>query len=117
MSKVILSALMLIGTTVIWDLQAQQMVDPTRPQNFKLDSVQSNDNARNGGAITVSAVFIFGERKTAVINGDTVIEGQSWQGNKVKKVHEGGVVLVVQGRETELLINQHSIKKDASNDF
>ncbi|GAB5381696.1 MAG: hypothetical protein Alis3KO_35790 [Aliiglaciecola sp.] len=117
MNRVFYNALLAAAFALSKGAIAQQMVDPTQPQDF-IPTTAANSEASGGAtAIIISAVFINGERKTAVINGDTVTEGQTWQGNKVKKVHKGGVVLVMQGRETELFINQHSIKKDASNDF
>lgn len=117
MNKAINFYLLVPGILLSFSAGSQQMVDPTQPQNFTPAASSNNDAANGTAAILVTAVFIHGERKTAVINGDTVSEGQNWQGNKVKKVHKGGVVLVKQGRETELFINQYSIKKDASNDF
>lgn len=97
---------------------AQKMVDPTKPQGFIAGAATGEQAGSTiGSSLVVSAVFIKGDSKRAVINGDSVIEGQSWKGNTVKKIHKNGVVLIVQGRETELFVNQFSIKKDATNDF
>jgi hypothetical protein len=96
----------------------QQLIDPTQPQGFMSGAKGSEIATDNSNApLVVSAVFIKDGSKLAVINGESVAEGQSWKGNKVKSIHKNGVVLIVQGRETELNINQFSIKKDASNDF
>ncbi|MDC0601475.1 MSHA biogenesis protein MshK [Aliiglaciecola sp.] len=96
---------------------AQQPVDPTRPQGFIASASGSESSSVVTSALVVSAVFIKENSKSAVINGDSVTEGQDWKGNKVKKIHKNGVVLIVQGRETELFVNPFSIKKDATNDF
>lgn len=96
----------------------QKMIDPTKPQGFIAGSAAGEQAGSTiGSSLIVSAVFIKGDSKRAVINGDSVIEGQNWKGNTVKKIHKSGVVLIVQGRETELFVNQFSIKKDATNDF
>ena len=97
---------------------SQTLIDPTMPQDF-IGGANGNEKSTDNTKVpfVVSAVFIKDGSKLAVINGDSVAEGQSWKGNKVKSIHKNGVVLIVQGRETELNINQFSIKKDVSNDF
>lgn len=114
-----------MGKSLFWiclfitlQASAQQLFDPTKPQGFIAGTGLSTDSADTAdSAIIVSAVFIKNGSKSAVINGESVAEGQSWKGNRVKTIHKNGVVLDIQGRETELFINQYSIKKDASNDF
>ncbi|GAA0856530.1 hypothetical protein [Aliiglaciecola litoralis] len=115
MGRKILVAVLLLATC---NIQAQQLVDPTQPQGFTAGtSVKSDSTDTSNSTIVVSAVFIKGASKLAVLNGESVAEGQNWKGNTVKMIHKNGVVLVTQGRETELFINQNSIKKDASNDY
>ncbi|GAC13791.1 hypothetical protein [Aliiglaciecola lipolytica] len=106
------------GLVASFAIGAQQPVDPTKPKGVGILGLGKTELGETGAApIVLSAVFIKNTSKIAVINGESVLEGQSWKGNQVKKIHKDGVVLVVDGRETELLLNQYSIKKDASNDF
>ncbi|WJG09702.1 hypothetical protein [Aliiglaciecola sp. LCG003] len=95
----------------------QQLSDPTQPKGFIAGNSAAGKESGSSSIIAVSAVIIKSTGNHAVLNGDTVAEGQRWHGYIVEKVHDKGVVLSAQGRETELFINQFSIKKDASNDF
>ncbi|MEP4891238.1 MAG: hypothetical protein ABJV04_14520 [Aliiglaciecola sp.] len=106
-----------IGMLLCFSLQAKQLIDPTKPKGAGLLTLKSSEGEDGPAPIILTAVFIKANSKVAVINGESVAEGQTWRGNQVKKINKDGVVLVVDGRETDLLLNQHSIKKDASNDF
>ncbi|GAA6184463.1 hypothetical protein [Aliiglaciecola sp. NS0011-25] len=106
-----------LGLLLSFALGAQQLIDPTKPKGAGLLTTKSNEDENGPAPIVLTAVFIKSNSKVAVINGESVLEGQSWRGNQVKKINKDGVVLIVDGRETDLLLNQYSIKKDASNDF
>jgi len=96
---------------------AKELVDPTKPKNFAIQSADGDVDASNSSSIKLSAVFIKSKSKYAVINGQTVAEGQSWNGYELTRVHAGGIVLKNQDGEKAVLVNNNSIKKDASNDF
>ncbi|GAB2681259.1 hypothetical protein [Aliiglaciecola aliphaticivorans] len=106
-----------LGVMLCFSLGAKQLVDPTKPKGVGLLAAKSGKDEGGPAPILLTAVFIKANSRVAVINGESVAEGESWRGNQVKKINKDGVVLIVDGRETDLLLNQYSIKKDASNDF
>ena len=96
---------------------ASELVDPTRPQNYNpnFNGVVTDNSKSN--SIKLSAIFIRPQGKYAVVNGETLVEGQSWNGYEITRVHANGIILKNQDGEKEILVNNNSIKKDASNDF
>lgn len=96
---------------------AKELVDPTKPKHFAMQNTGGVVDVPNSNGIKLSAVFIKPNGKYAVINGATVAEGQSWNGYELTRVNAGGIVLKNQDGEKIVLVNNNSIKKDASNDF
>lgn len=109
--------LLIVGITLSAQIAASELVDPTRPKSFSSGSVGPNSDIPNSNVLKLSAVFIKSTGKYAVINGETVAEGQSWNGYELTRVHAGGIVLKNQDGEKVVQVNNFSIKKDASNDF
>jgi hypothetical protein len=99
-------------------LQAQNQQDPTRPQALNTQVLVGQNNAGEGGAVRVSAVFINGSNKHAIVNGEFLAEGQVWQGFEVLEINQSGVVLVSQEGPLTILIDKNlNIKKDSENGF
>ena len=99
-----------------FQVNALELLDPTRPQNYNaLSNGVTKDNVESN--IKLSAIFIKSKGKYAVVNGEMVVEGQSWNGYEITRVHANGIILKNQDGEKEVLVNNNSIKKDASNDF
>lgn len=96
----------------------QHLPDPTQPQSSTQLNSAENKIIDGFPKIEVSAVFINGTRKHAIVNGQTLSEGQQWQGFKLLQVTSLGVVLAnQQGPKTFLIDNNINIKKDLENGF
>lgn len=97
-------------------LYAQQLVDPTRPltKAARTSDGMSQDGFPN---LILSAVFINGDSKHAILNGQSVAEGQNWNGFQLVKVLQGSIVLSNKQQKKEFFINKNKFKKDASHDF
>ena len=97
----------------------QVLNDPTRP--LKGAGAKGSDGTtvdENGfPGINVSAVFINGRNKHAILDGQDVKEGQNWRGMTLIQVHQEGVILANQQGRREYLITNNNIKKDSVNEF
>lgn len=112
-------ALMLIVLIVVSGTNAQELVDPTRPKSQSAKAQTENGLGADGFPnVNLSAVFINNKNKHAVMNGQSIAEGEQWKGFQVTKVHRNGVILMnKENKKKEFLINNNNVKKDASNDF
>lgn len=117
MLKSVQSLSIAIASLICIQVGAKELVDPTKPKNFAVQSTDDTTETPSSNSIKLSAVFIKSKGKYAIINGQTVAEGQSWNGFELTRVHAGGIVLKNQDGEKAVLVNYNSIKKDASNDF
>ena len=101
------------------EAQYAVLPDPTKPVNVpaKGETDDQGNDADGFPRVKIEAVFLQGESKTAVINGQTVQEGQSWKGFNLLKVHANGVVLADAEKQKEFLINNYNFLKDATDDF
>lgn len=96
---------------------AEPLIDPTMPKGY-LPSADGQLSTSQGNAdIVLSAVFIRGQNRYAVLNGDTVAQGESWKGFTVIEVNANRVILQSQDNRQEILVNPQPIKKDVANDF
>lgn len=101
------------GSSLVY---AQQSVDPTRPATAAGASVTGSSVS----SIQVSAVFLSENHARAIINGKSVEKGQRFGSYTLVDVTSDGVVVRTddaRGQSKVILINNHSIKKDVSNDF
>lgn len=82
---------------------AQELSDPTRPP-ARLASPQAADSGTDGVPVLQSVLVGRGPgaRRIAVIDGDTVREGDSWRGARVARIAAGEVVLA-KGKERQVL--------------
>jgi hypothetical protein len=111
-----------IGFCLIYSLsaavQAQVQLDPTRPPEQDTQVLAGQSGVDSGGQLRVSAVFISGSNKHAIVNGEFLSEGQLWQGFEVLEINPEGVVLASQEGYTTILIDKKlNIKKDSENGF
>ena len=115
MIRVLLVALLV---ACVCQSHAQQLVDPTKPKIIPNQSESADGEQIDGfPQVKVSAIFINQEKRHAILNGQSVNEGDRWKGMLLAKVHQNGIVLVNnENVEKEFTINQN-VKKDASHDF
>lgn len=92
----------------------QVLVDPTRP----FDAAPST-SARGEIADTLilSAIFINGDHKHAIINGMNVKEGQDVAGKTLISISKGRVILRGAKGSQELYVNHSQFIKDANDGF
>ncbi len=100
-------------------INAQQLVDPTRPKTQSAIAQSENGLGADGfPKVNLSAIFINENNKHAVMNGQSIAEGEQWKGFRVAQVHHDGVILMnKEKKKKEFLINNNNVKKDASDDF
>lgn len=91
---------------------AQGLTDPTRPQNVskQMDEPQQN-------ALSLTAIFISGNGKHAIINGKSYREGQVISGFEVLLISSNKVELSGPEGKQSLFVNNNNFKKDAHNGF
>lgn len=97
---------------------ALQLVDPTKPK-VKPNQLASTEGGQIDGfpQVKVSAIFINQGSRRAILNGQSVLEGEKWKGMLLAQVNRNGIVLINnENVEKEFMINQN-VKKDASHDF
>ena len=99
--------------------QAETLRDPTQPimNNSALGSGQQGLSADGFPQVKIEAVFLHGDHKRAVINGETLVEGQDWKGFNLLKIHPNGVILSNAEKQKEFLINNNNFLKDTTDDF
>ncbi|MDN4501930.1 hypothetical protein QX776_05930 [Alteromonadaceae bacterium BrNp21-10] len=99
-------------------VQAQTLSDPTRPLTFDGDTTNTQPQGRQADgfpAISVSAIFISPSSKYAIINGNTLFEGQGWSNVLVTKITLNTVTLAIEDVVKTFEIQPTTIKKDVSN--
>lgn len=111
--KIQLSMAMLF--IICGQLWAQQLVDPTRPVSAQMATPDSQ--ARAPSTIQLKAVFSKGASKYAIINGETVTEGQQIAGFTVVLIAPNRVVLLGSDGRQEFFVNNTHFKKDINNGF
>jgi hypothetical protein len=101
------------------DVLAQNKVlpDPTKPPIVPGDEVVVTEDGEVSGAVKLSAIFIQPSSRSAIINNDTVVEGQTWNGMEVVAIHPRKVVLKNESGIQELVLNDIIIKRDAKNEL
>ena len=99
--------------------QAETLRDPTQPMvnNSTRGTGQQGLSADGFPQVKIEAVFLQGDNKRAVINGETLVEGQDWKGFNLLKIHPNGVILSNTERQKEFLINNNNFLKDTTDDF
>lgn len=97
---------------------AQNLQDPTKPlvnSNLQTGASSQKDNGSQGFELT--AIMIREQHKQAIINGQSVEEGQILQDYQVISISQHKVVLSGVDGEQSLVINKNNVKKDINNDF
>ncbi|MCB1844601.1 MAG: hypothetical protein KDI09_16690 [Halioglobus sp.] len=80
----------ILAALILYSSANAELTDPTRPGNL-LPEVEA---ARAEGELRVSAVFISGDRRIAVINGQRLREGESIGGATVSAIARNKVSFV-----------------------
>ncbi|MFT6896126.1 MAG: MSHA biogenesis protein MshK [Paraglaciecola sp.] len=111
--KIPLSIAMLV--VICGQLWGQQRVDPTRPVQPQISAPDTE--ARASSIIELKAVFSKGVSKYAIINGETVTEGQQIAGFTVVLIAANRVVLLGSEGRQEFFVNNTHFKKDVNNGF
>lgn len=96
-----------LSVFVVFSVRAQQIElrDPTRPNIMtNNDTSLPGDNAdvSQVGGITLSGIVIQPGVRVAILNGQRVLQGESWQGFNVSQV--GFYHVLLKNDETELTI-------------
>ncbi|KXI30102.1 hypothetical protein [Paraglaciecola hydrolytica] len=94
-------------------LSVQGKTDPTRPQNYTKNMLSEEQN----NELSLSAIFVTGNTKQAIINGLSYGEGQSVYAYKVVSISANKVELSGPQGKQLLFINNNNVKKDAKNGF
>lgn len=76
---------------------ADKLIDPTQPLFGAGSSSGSTEKA-----LILESILIAGDRKVAVINGQSVTEGQTVSAAKVKKILPGKVFVLHHGKQKSL---------------
>ena len=98
----------------------QVLVDPTRPslRNKTIATQGQNPESNGANPLQVSATFINGKNKHAIINGMPYKEGQSVHGFKLISIAKNKITVVnSDGQQTFFVTNNFNIKKDTTNGF
>lgn len=108
---------MLIGGLLLTcgQLNGQQLIDPTRPVAQAM--LPPGNVGQGSSAMQLNAVFSQGPNKYAIINGETVQEGQQIAGLTLMTISPNGVVLTGNNGRQELFVNNTHFKKDSNNGF
>lgn len=111
--------LTLLISAIVLPLEAQELTDPTQPRNAVLSPATTGHTGKDG--LTLQAVFIGTQERYAIINGQTLNQGDSINGFELVAVTATTVTMrdTIQGSEkqTTLMLNNSAIKKDRSHDF
>ena len=91
--------------------------DPTKPPVVVSGDIVDGAESQSSTGARLTAVFIKPSGRSAVINSDTVLEGQTWNGMEVLAIHPKKVVLKNENGTQELVLNDVIIKRDAQNEF
>ncbi len=109
-----LTLLLAIGLSA--PVQAEQLMDPTRPANQPV--VQGQTPSQSKEALQLDAIVKRGDRHFAVIGGQVVWVGGKWQQFEVTSIDATRVILVAEQTQKILqLPHSVSIKKESNNDF
>lgn len=98
----------------------QVLVDPTRPAySNNMIGMSGQDSDSNGPKpLKLSATFINGQNKHAIINGISYEEGQSMHGFELISIAKNMITVKnTDGQKTFYVTNSFNIKKDTTNDF
>lgn len=93
--------------------QATQLErDPTRPINYQVAS--GNSGGPRSVKLNLSSVLISAQRKVAIINGQSLHEGQAIPGSAARllSIHSQGVWIEESGSRRELRLAPSIIKKN-----
>lgn len=94
MPKVAYTGLLVVLLAAVTPANSAELRDPTRPTFVG----QAADNDGPVAAISVTAVFISGERRIAVVNGQRLRVGQSVGGAVVRAINPNNVTFERDGR-------------------
>ena len=106
--------LILAGCMAITQVQAQGLPDPTRPLDLKSEVGMAQDGFPQ---VKINAVFVTAQGVHAIINGQSVNVGDSWQGLTLISLTRDSVVLARGQERKEYFITNTTFKKDVTNDF
>lgn len=106
-------------------IEAQLLVDPTKPPRDRTletedgseEIIETRVDASGIPNARVTAIFVSNEARYAIINGDTVFEGETWRNVKVAKVNLSSVVLQNENNKKEIKINNINIIKESAHDY
>lgn len=101
---------------------AQVLPDPTQPANRPTAGSGKDKTLDGFPAVSLQAIFNRDQRTYAIVNGETLAVGDSFEDFAVVAITDAGITLSgkVRGNtvQREFLIDNNSdIKKDSSNDF
>ena len=74
------------------------LADPTAP----LQGLQKNTASNENAAITLNAILTGDGRRLAVINGETVGEGERFNGGRLISITQHGVLIDTNGKQQRL---------------
>lgn len=102
----------LLSTTNV--VVGKDLRDPTQPSNYISPDAKPGSTEKT--EVKVSAIFISGDQKSAVVNGKIVKEGDDLLGAKITSITPTMIVLENERGKMELKIVTASVLKDVKND-
>ena len=99
-----------ILVVALFAMQVQaELRDPTRPSYISNETASYLAEVQN--RYELSSVLVGDNRRSAVINGKRVTEGDWIDSARVEKIGKSGVTIKVQNTEIKLALSAYDIKK------
>ncbi|MBW7472991.1 hypothetical protein K0B93_18500 [Marinobacter sp. F4218] len=93
---------MVVGCWLAFAGPAVALQDPTRPPGFDEPQAQALPMTD----LALQSILVGAERRLAVINGEPRVEGQAFDGVRVRQIHRDRVDVVDRGRVRTLYLDE-----------
>lgn len=103
MSKCLLILIVLLTCEYVSAKELRAVIDPTRPLGYRASSIQKSP-------LKLQAIFWGQGRKEAIVNGQSVKEGDSVQGKRIVQIKPQAIVYENNGGRYTLLLRPSIFK-------
>jgi len=102
---------LLITTVIVFPLTAgAELIDPTRPASYTPASVAQKE----AGGWKISSIIIGDDRRVAIIDGRSVMQGDELHGMKVISISPYDVILKGNNKEMQISLLPEKVKLPVS---